>query len=277
MPKTLSLLTHLIAFYGRAIRHPGRWRVVSSLVALFKLKPSGVHEVRAGGLRWLLDPSDHQQAGVFWLGEMDRWERFHLATALHSQAVFLDIGANFGYYSISLAKQTGAKVVAFEPQSAVAQKLLKHVEMNQLSDRIRVETMALSDAAGSVSMTSYEGNTGKTALSDAPGEVEVIRLDDWVKANPLERLDAIKMDVEGVEARVLRGGMDTIRRFRPKLLLEVNPFALARQGESAVKLASLLAEAGYRIYSIQRRSLVPLNQLDDSMAALNIFCVSGQV
>lgn len=273
MSNQTSLLTRVIASYGRSIRHSGRWRVVSALVSLLKLKPSGIHEVRAGGLRWLLDPSDHRQAGVFWLGEMDRWERFHLAGALHRKAVFLDIGANFGYYSISLAKQTGARVVAFEPQAGMAQRLSKHVEINQLGDQVQVQAVALSDAAGSLSMTSYAGNTGKTALSNAPGEVEVIRLDDWVQGNLLERLDAIKMDVEGVETKVLRGGMETLRRFRPKLLLEVNPLALARQGESAVQLGALLAEMGYRIHRIKHRSLVPLEGLDDAQPALNIFCL----
>jgi FkbM family methyltransferase len=269
----MSWLTLVLASYGRKIRHPGRWRIVSLLVSLFKLKPSGIHEVRAGGLRWLLDPADHQQAGVFWLGEMDRWERFHLAAALDSQAVFLDIGANFGYYSISLARQTGAKVVAFEPQAEVAQQLSKHVEINGLAARVHVQTVALSDVAGSVSMTCYEGNTGKTAISDEPGGVEVVRLDDWVKFNPLDRLDAIKMDVEGVEARVLRGGMETLRRFRPKLLLEVNPFALSRQGETAVQLAALLTQMNYKIHRIHRGSLVPMEGLDDMQPALNIFCL----
>ena len=273
MSSVSSLLISAVAWYGRHLRHPGRWRLVAFLVSRLGLSPSGVQLVSCGGFHWRLDPADHQQSGVFWLGEMDRWERFHLATHLKPGGVFLDVGANFGYYSVTLAKNTGVRAFAFEPQPRMASQLAEHVELNGLSEKISVQSLALADAPGSLSLTTFAGNTGKTTLSNEPGTIPIMRLDDWFQASGLNRVDAIKIDVEGVEARVLRGAAATLRQFRPVLLMEVNPAALARQSSTVAELAHELDLAGYTPHEIHRHRLQPVAALENAPTPLNIVCL----
>jgi len=127
--------------------------------------------------------------------------------------------------------------------------------------------VALADSSGPAGLTvagyGHEGqNTlGKFVWEDmGPGRKEIVelaRLDDVVRENPLGRLDVIKLDVEGAELRGLRGAEATLRRFRPVLLFEITDAALRHQGGSAAELIGFLEGQDYVPYLFDPYSGLP--------------------
>lgn len=154
--------------------------------------------------------------------------------------LILDIGANLGTYAIKLGKSlqsTGGDVVAFEPQKVIYYHLCASVVLNRL-DNVHPMNLALGELDGIVDVpTSYDGvncNYGAVSLDQKINEergwniasdnsnfskVTVSRLD---KIYLPRKIDFIKMDVEGFEARVLNGAVDTLEESGwPPMILEV--------------------------------------------------------
>ncbi|RME94536.1 MAG: FkbM family methyltransferase, partial [Bacteroidetes bacterium] len=76
----------------------------------------------------------------------------------------------------------------------------------------------------------------------------------------LDRVDVIKMDIEGAELPALRGSLELIRRFRPELIIELNNATYAAAGYSMQDLVTWLEDQGYDIYQIEGTGLRPLNR-----------------
>jgi len=226
------------------------------------------------GLHWVLDPSDFPQENLFWLGESDRWELFHARRMVGPGAVTFDVGANFGYYALMLA--TGLRracvVHAFEPNEATFQRLTRNIALNGM-DCVHAHRLALSDVPGTASMRGRNGNSGAAFLEPGDGEVEVTTLDEFVAERGIDRLDFMKIDVEGFEERVLRGGERVLRELRPHILFELQPVTLERAGSSVDRLATLLTSHGYRLFQADRERLVPLVLREDPGYLVNGFAV----
>lgn len=173
--------------------------------------------------------------------------------------VFVDVGANDGYYTLFAARRVGpaGKVVAVEPSTRERVKLRKNLSHNGLCNVIVVPA-ALGAASGEADLQLAQGahsghNTlGAFAHADVlPASLErvtVDTLDAVVERLKLPHVDFIKVDVEGSEARVLAGANHVLTSMRPFLLLEINDGALKAQGTSAdVLLEKLQADLGYEI------------------------------
>src|SRR5262249_3812827 len=156
------------------------------------------------GLRWSLNPADFEHAALFWMGTMDKWELYHLRRLVRPGSVVLDVGANFGYYSLSLAQglQHQCQVHAFEPTPTTYERLRKHVELNRMSDVVHLHQVALSDVTGTANLIQRADNSGASRLgTDAAGiSVQVTTLDEFCTQQNVSRVDLIKIDVEGYEA-----------------------------------------------------------------------------
>lgn len=177
---------------------------------------------------------------------------------------FYDVGANIGYYTRFVVRHLPvAKVISFEPMSANVRLLRANVEIGGYADRVRVFPFALGDAArreelqvddmsdGSAVLTSISGgraSEGRRHLGLAPKteQIEVLRMDDVVPRESLPPPNVIKIDTEGAEASVLRGAMETLRRYRPRLAVSLHG---AERGAEAL---AALADAGYVCYGFMR-------------------------
>jgi FkbM family methyltransferase len=172
---------------------------------------------------------------------------------------YVDIGANIGTTLIPIA-QHGCWCVAFEPNLVVSKRLLANLEMN-LYNKVEIILAALGDAPLSgkwLSLRENAGNSGAVSLNitDKQGShgklVRVTNLDSALSKDFLESLQAtggkllIKIDVEGLEGEVIRGGWNTIQTFKPFMLLEQNP------GNDFQKVCEELYEIGYKIYSVSQ-------------------------
>ncbi|MCU1376264.1 MAG: hypothetical protein JWO68_3550 [Actinomycetia bacterium] len=173
-----------------------------------------------------------------------------LARFLTPDAVCLDIGANIGVVAVFLGRHCPDGVVhAFEPGQETGRYLAANIAANGL-ENVVVHPLGLYDQDGTLVLNYNEHHPGGAFISDTEAtdgdqeSIAVRTLDSWAAEVGLDRLDVVKMDVEGAELRVLAGAVDTLRRFRPKLILECNPVPLRRfQGATADALVSALEAA----------------------------------
>jgi FkbM family methyltransferase len=163
--------------------------------------------------------------------------------------VALDIGANIGTHTLALARLVGpgGLVFAFEPQRIVFQTLCANMALNSL-DNIHCINAAVGATAGTLKLFDADPNVPNNfggvqvaMLAGAPraSPVDRLRLDDFLD---IDRLRLIKIDVEGMEAEVLRGARDILERFKPVLYVENDNVA------GSAELVALLHECGYRCY-----------------------------
>jgi len=263
-----------LEWYGLHARHPGQWRVHAALRDLLKAGVDAELSVERQGLKWVLNPSDFPQVDLFWLGESDRWDLMHARRFVRPGSVIFDVGANFGYYALMLAAglRGECEVHAFEPSPATYRRLVRHVALNRM-DCVRPHRLALSDAPGTASMHPRNGNSGASYLEAGGQEVTVSTLDAFVETNGIERLDFLKLDVEGLEERVLRGGERVLGELRPTILLEIQPTTLRRAGSSAQQLVDHLGSRGYVLRRAQKDRLVPLEVTETPGYLVNAFAI----
>lgn len=157
----------------------------------------------------------------------------------------LDIGANIGAHCLRFSRIVGpgGMVHAFEPTEYAYGKLRRNLSLNDASN-VRACRIALSDAredAREVSIKSSWRTDGKG--SDMSQRVDFVRLDDWAAKQSLDRLDLVKLDVDGNEYAVVAGGVETLRRFRPLMLLEVGAWHFEQDSRNPLRV---LSGIGYR-------------------------------
>ena len=92
-------------------------------------------------------------------------------------------------------------------------------------------------------------------MTTAGAEAET--LDSYVAREAIERIDFIKLDVDGNECQVLRGGLDTLRRFHPPIILELAPYVFSGGENSFAAFVGLLHGAGYKLLRSQGGQALP--------------------
>ncbi len=174
-----------------------------------------------------------------------------------------DVGANIGHYTLVAAAAVGPKghVAAFEPMPAHRRDLAANVAGNGLGN-VSVHRLALGERNGVRELYADPRNPGGHSFSRqnagavaGPLRVETATLDAVAArlgGDPPVHL--IKMDTQGAEGAILRGGRRTLRRHRPLLVLEFWPFGLRNCGDSGRALLEELAALGYRWQEIHEGS-----------------------
>lgn len=255
--------------------HPFKWWVHSRLLKLSGALPDREFIVKRQGLVWRLNPADFMQQSLFWHGCMDSWDLFHLKSRIDAGTVFFDIGSNIGYYSLTIAQALAGqcRINAFEPNPSTFEKLSRNIQSNSMSAVINAHSVALSDRVETGHLVNCAGNSGASHLSSLAGgvPVAVTTLDAFMERSGMDRLDVVKIDVEGYEIRVLRGAQSTLSRFKPDLLIEFDAPRLRREGATVSNLAGELHALGYDLYQARRERLVPVVTLPPFEGPVNIF------
>lgn len=173
---------------------------------------------------------------------------------LPENPVVIDIGANFGIYSILIASFcSDSQVHSFEPVPHTASLLRSNVERNGVDERITINNVAVGSESGKFLITTdrYAGNyllTNKNYNGNAE-EVSIIRLDDYVAQKGLNRIDFIKCDVEGAEFLVMKGASHVLASLRPIVMLEIAEEWTRRFGFSSDDIKAFMCDAGYECKS----------------------------
>jgi FkbM family methyltransferase len=194
------------------------------------------------------------------------WEPENLSVLLSfvkDDTVFLDIGANVGYFTVAIGNRLGkrGRVYAFEPHAALTNLIERSIQLNSLEAVAQVSRCAVSDRDGSLELFYPQGHLGRGTASrtiDEPGRtvsVPAHRIDDLLPA--ALAVDLVKIDVEGHELQVLRGMEDVLRRSPDiKILFE----KLEGSGGDSEAVAQLLAGCGLLLYGVGPNAvLVPLD------------------
>ena len=126
----------------------------------------------------------------------------------NQNSIFLDIGANMGYYSIMASDFGFDKIYAFEPLPKMIKRMSKNIKINNLENLIEIIPFALGNLKKKVDI--YEGveNLGGSSIinynkSNNKSEVNMITLNDFISQKSIKNICALKIDVEGFEDRVL--------------------------------------------------------------------------
>jgi FkbM family methyltransferase len=168
----------------------------------------------------------------------------------------LDVGANIGAHTLRFGKVAGSsgKVYAFEPTEYAYRKLLRNIALDQL-DSTEAFQVAVSNRNQTQQALNYRSSwrTDGRNVSGA-GLVDVVRLDDWCAENGVQRIDCIKVDVDGDEWPVLKGAEQVLRRYRPLIIIEIGAWHFRRVEENPL---SLLRQLGYRFWDAKTCSEYP--------------------
>ena len=176
----------------------------------------------------------------------------------HENSVFLDIGANVGYYSISASNFGFKKIYSFEPVPKTINKLKYNIELNNLENIIEIVPNALGlkkelkviyedkDNFGNSSF--FEGNKNNNIVS-----IEVINLYEFVIEKNIRNIEAIKIDVEGYEDQALK---DFISKSKEEELPKMIIIEHANSSKWKIDLFSLFQDRDYKILSKTRGNTI---------------------
>ena len=147
----------------------------------------------------------------------------HVKTRLQGKT-FLDGGAYIGEASLGFLEYKPGRVYSFEPISKNFNHLRENVSRNGKQSTIVPVKNGLGDAVSSVTMT-VSGVTSHVVEESAGGAgvetINIVTFDDFVRRENVADVGLIKLDVEGFEQKVIAGAMETIRKFKPVLLLSI--------------------------------------------------------
>lgn len=199
--------------------------------------------------------------------------------SLRPGSVVLDIGAYIGQYTLLAAKYASAgRVIALEPHPISYQRLQAHVACNRLGN-----VCILHQAAGQMpgrlpfALSEQASDSGfSSGWSGETIEVEVVPVDEVVRQMNLKRVDVMKVDVEGAEGQVLRGAQETLARFHPLLIVEIDRYREQAFGDAPEAILGYLQNLGYTGHLLRRHRLTPVgDQLGDYENVVAISSTTG--
>jgi len=187
-----------------------------------------------------------------------------------------DIGASTGPHTLRMAKLVGKNglVCAFEPSQALFPKLVKNIVLNDFKN-VRALPVALSDKEEKkmyYTNTLFKLGNEEEKSSDKITVFDTV--DKYVKRYKIKSIDFIKLDVDGYETKIIKGGFNSIKKFKPVMIVEFSKGAQEEYGSSLEELADVLMLLGYNFYNT-----TTLEQYNDIIKAtpetgsINVLCL----
>lgn len=236
---------------------------------------STVEQGKLQGLSFYINSSAKGWAGAILRGEYEPRLFAEIEALAADGGGLYDIGAHVGYFSNAWLKLGGARVDCFEPVPGNADAVAGALERNGFAARGRVHRLALGDFDGAGTLMLNAEHLGKTSMAyvreaggidaQAGGKVyarareapvAVAALDAYAAREKLPPPRALKIDVEGAEAGVLRGAQGLLARHRPAILAEIHNI------DTGIACAELLAGLGYRSRVVSKDGGMPVCRWD---------------
>ena len=207
-----------------------------------------------------------------------------LCYLLKPRMVFFDLGASHGIYSIVASRAVGreGRVYAFEPVPSEFRRLKANCAFN-LAWNIRAERLAVSNTEGTTLMYAVAPNKGSYSSMRRPAsdvrvpmkkiQVRTTTLDAYIDQNDISQIDVLKVDVEGAEMDVIRGGMSIWKaKQRPIVFCEVNDRRTEPWGYRGRDLLQFFAELEYLFFKPSSKGLVS-HEIQEQYSFTNIVIV----
>ncbi len=205
---------------------------------------------------------------MVWLGLEETRDLRAFRDLIKPGAYFVDVGANIGLWTLAACRVVGenGRVIGFEPNPATFTKLQRNVVLNACAGRCEIVPSAVSNRSGDVWLSTPDEHN----LSQVTGQGE----DDTVKIRAvsldgylldklrLERLDGIKIDVEGWEQYVLEGASRILEQYHPWVITEFNPHTAAVSRIADWDVYAFFSDKGYKCFDLVGNTREPMPDLD---------------
>ena len=267
-------------FSGRGLRkykflHTAKTIAISNLKSNFAI---------IQGHKMYLGPKDSLQLSIN--GIYEELETKIVKKEVKNGDIVLDIGANIGYYTLIFAKLVGSngKIFAFEPEPFNYDLLQKNIKINNY-ENIITEQKAVGNENGVIKLYLSKIRTGMHRIYKSKYtnnefvNVDIVKLDDYFKDSKFfNKINFIKMDVEGSEFGVLKGLTRILENNNVKILAEFIPDSIKEFGFNPQDFISFLQSFGYKIYCTddESKKTILLNNYHEIISKFpqgtNLFC-----
>ena len=205
--------------------------------------------------KWFYCPANNLKLGIngYIFSRRENYEIFlRKYFKLKSESYFWDIGANSGFYSAFQLSQKNIFIRALEPEKNNFLLLKKNINQYKKNkdDRIKIFNLGLGSKDEKLSINSSNNDPGSLfllkKLTSSDNKVEVTTLDKLIKLTGDKKVDCLKIDVEGMEYQVLLGAKETLKNYKPQIIIELIQKYLMRQNDLVSDIFDLLSELGYQ-------------------------------
>ncbi len=257
-----KLIRFLFYIWAKSLIAPG---IIHSLVDKYAhlLNEKNLSQTLLGANKVQCNLKDHVQSRIYFFKAYEPIEAYLLLMLIKEDSVFIDAGANVGFYSLvtSTKLSSNGHVFAFEPVPSNRKQLNQNIKLSD-NKKITVVERGLWFEKDTLSFSldeTHKNNHGSfTAASNlqttlqVPAHVDT--LDHLANQLGIKKIDYIKMDIEGSELFALQGAMNIIRKFKPTILIEINQDACHKMGYSSQEIDKLLLPLEYKIFQVNSLS-----------------------
>ena len=216
-------------------------------------------------------------------GEYESGDSKILFELFSPDAVIFDIGANIGWYALNFANSLNqGRVFAFEPIPLTHQNLLENIALNQ-SDKIEVFNIALSNFNGISEFFFSPEELGASSAMNIREDENILKvscktqtLDSFVAEKNIEKVDLIKVDVEGGELRVFEGGKNSIQQFKPIVFSEMLRKWAQKFDYHPNDIIRFFAALDYRCFYASESKLKEIFMMDENTVETNFIFLHSE-
>src|SRR3984893_18651282 len=256
------------------LTYPYQWStphwVLRTLKEILGIRISRRMEI--GGFTIEVDPFDGPGRDFWQTGLTEPPTRDLVSRILRPGMVMLDIGAYIGQFTLVSSRATNdeIRIFSFEPTPGVFRQLCRNIQANKCAHVTCIQA-ALSDRSGRAKFYFYPESHDQNSLralasSDATyAEVSVETIDSIAEQYSIDRMDLVKVDVEGNELSVLKGARRSLTRFRPVLIVEISRHQRT-YGYTGAEVKNFLDEYGYNTFRVEAGTCPPYVFSDDEIS-----------
>jgi FkbM family methyltransferase len=222
---------------------------------------------------------DDVHAVPFWMlatNDYDKTEIGIVLRLLNDGDIFFDIGANIGLYSLLVAKQKpDCKILSFEPMPVTFANLKSNIALNNL-DNIQAFPIALWKENEQLKFHFTKSSTPSSSVAKLYDDAEEIivdgvKLDDFFARNYFDKIDLMKIDVEGAELMALQGAKEMLKRFSPIVFAELFRGWSEKLGYNHNQTLSYMKQLGYCCFELRENFLLPFEEMTEETIGYNFF------
>lgn len=220
---------------------------------------------------------------VFFLGEYEFAISEIVSKIIEKDFICVDAGANYGWYATLFAKLGAKEVHAFEPVPPTFADLRANYELAGKPENLAINNVALGDEEKMIKLHIFENTPNGHASISAQGkekfetyEAKMIKLDHYLRENKVERVDFIKVDVEGAELAFLRGAESVFKQAQPPILMMEMALETSKhfgyKPQDLIDFIKMRAEYDFFAIDDYRVKIKPIKDFAEADIGANVLC-----
>ncbi|MCA0431405.1 MAG: FkbM family methyltransferase [Bacteroidetes bacterium] len=218
----------------------------------YQYKKNSIKHFSYKGINLKLDIHDY--VGHYHYFGLKDIEQTNLMRLIKPGDFVIDIGTNYGTTLLQFANLIGVngKTFGFEPDPINFEICNQNIQLNHFTN-LSVENIGLGNKEAEVNLVvDVDSNRGGNRISEniigkESYQIKIVKFDNWVLDKMLNKINLIKIDVEGYEMEVLKGAENSIKKYKPILFIELDDNNLKQQNSSAKEVISYLISLNYSI------------------------------